>query len=593
MSRVGRTEREAMVRCVGFVAVALAAGCSGAQTNHGSGGDRTGQGSAHGAGATGASNTPPSPQLVQRFDDFARRLESQGVHFDGIVASGFITHGTNVTTPIDVPANSCLSIVALASSSIHDLDAHLFSPDGDVVVEDIETDPHPTVQLCATEARRVYHVIETYVSEQSSSEGHGAYAIGTFRSDRHGLDAVAHVVGGHPGTALSTSTNASDSERRLTELREGIARRGFQPNTDTIRATFAAPGAVRYPSAVVPDRCYTYAALAEGSINDVDISVYDPDGEEIARDIRPERDAFVQLCPAAAETLQVEVRARPGTGVVLLQSFAADAASVGGANTLWLGERIAWRASATPLPQSLDQTRTALAAAGFSHPTAPVNFTFAAGESREQRITVEPGHCTAIATVAGRGLGRTALEAHAANGDFLARGVFHDAASVAIVCPTAREELQLHLRADVGTGDAALITATGAAPPAWANGADRVAVSEALATQLATVGGGWHGEGSPERVRLGARAVRSREADLLAGTCTRFAVSTGAGLPLVALTLRGANGNVLAQGGAEGTGIVTRCTDSNEHVRLEMSIDPPGATEYDAFVARYSRRGGP
>ena len=568
-------------------------GCSGTQGSHGAAGEGTAQGSARGAGSTGASNTPPSPQLTQRFDELARRLEPQGIHYNGIVASGFITHGTNITTPIDVPAGACLSIVAFASSSIHDLDAHLFSPDGDVVVEDIETDPHPTVQLCATEARRVYHVIETYVSEQSSSEGHGAYAIATFRSDRHGLDAVAHAVGGHPGTALSTSANASDSERRLTELREGIARRGFQPNADTIRATFAAPGAVRYPFAVAADRCYTFAGLAEGSINDVDLSVYDADDEEIARDIRPERDAYVQLCPSSAGTLQVEVRARPGTGTVLLQSFAADAAAVGGANTLWLGERIAWQASAASLSESLDHTRAALESQGFMHPSAPVNITFAAGESREQRVTVEPGHCTAIATVVGRGLGRTAIDARAANGDFVARGVFHGSATVAVVCPTAREELQLHLRADVGTGDAAVITATGSAPPAWTTGADRIATSETLATQLATLASGWHAEGAPDRVRLGARAIRTRDADLVAGTCTRFAVSAGGGLPLVSLTLRSANGNVLAQGGAEGTGIITHCTDAAEHVRLEIAIDPPGATEYDAFVARFSRRGGP
>ncbi|MEI8259824.1 MAG: hypothetical protein WCJ30_29555, partial [Deltaproteobacteria bacterium] len=351
-----------------------------------------------------------------------------------------------------------------------------------------------TQQICATDARRVYHVIETYVSDQSSSEGHGAYAVAVFRSDRRGLEVVARSIGGHPGTALSSSANATDAERRLIELRGGIARRGFQPNTDTIRAAFPAPGAVRYPFAVVPDRCYTYAALAEGSLSDVDVSVYDPDGEEIARDVRPERDAFVQICPAAAETLSVEVRARPGSGLVLLQSFSADAAQVGGANTLWLGERVAWRASATALPQSIDATRAALESAGFSHATPPASFPLAPGEARTQRVTVEAGRCTAIAAVIGRGLGRASLDVHAANGDFVARGTFQRAATIAVVCPSAREELQLHLHADVGTGDAAIMTAIDGTIPAWASGADRAAVSETLAVELATAGGEWHAE---------------------------------------------------------------------------------------------------
>jgi hypothetical protein len=568
----------------------VASACGGAQTRSA----HADSGHAVRGGGSSPSATLTSPQLQQRFDALARSLETQGVQFEGIASSGFITHGSNITTPIDIPANTCVSIIAIASTSIHDLDAHLFDPDGNVIVEDIETDPHPTVQLCATDARRVYHVIETFVSDSNASEGHGAYAIGVFRSDRHGLEAVARAIGGHPGQALSSSNNGTDAERRLSELREGIGRRGFLPNADTIRATFTAAGSVRYPLNVVPDRCYTYAALAEGELHDVDISVYDADGEEIARDIRPDRDAFVQLCPAAAQTLQVELRARPpGMGIVLLQSFAADAASVGGANTLWLGERMAWQASATPLAQALDATRSLLEAQGYAHPATSATSSFAPGESREQRVTLEAGHCTAIAAVVGRGLGRVSLAAHTANGDFLARGTFHGAASVAILCPTAREELQLHVRADVGTGDAAVVTATGGAPPAWANGGDRVAVSEALATQLSMASQtGWRAEGNPERVRLGARAIRNRDVDLAGGTCTRFAVSAGAGLPTVSLVLRASNGNVVAQGGADGTAIVTRCVQANERVRLEMSIDPPSAIEYDAFLARFTRRGG-
>lgn len=551
------------------------------------------QPSQQGADSNGSSRAPASAPLVQRFEQLAQALAPRGVHFDGVVASGFITHGTNITTPIDVPANQCLSIIALASSSIHDLDAHLFGPDGDVVVEDIETDPHPTVQLCATTAvRRVYHVIETYVSDQSASEGHGAYAVGLFRSDRAGLEAVARAIGGHPGTALSSGANASDGERRLIELRQGIARRGFQPDTDTLRASFPTVGAIRYPFAVVPDRCYTFAALAEGSLSDADLRVFDPDGEEIARDIRPERDAFVQLCPAAAEMLQVEVRARPGSGVVLLQSFAADAAQLGGANTLWLGERIAWRASATPLAQSIESVRASLESRGYSHATVPVSFSLAPGEARSQRISVEAGRCTAIAAAIGRGLGRVSLEAHAASGDFVARGVFGGAATIAVVCSSARADLQLHLRADVGSGEAAIFQATTGPAPAWASGVDPVAVSESLASLLAMVDSGWHADGAADRMRLGARALRVREADLVAGICSRFVVSAGGGLPAVSLALRAANGNVVARAAADGTSTVTYCAAAAEHVRLEVTIDPPGPSEFDAFLVRYSRRGG-
>src|SRR5207302_424280 len=111
----------------------------------------------------------------------------------------------------------------------------------------------------------------------------------------------------------------------------------------------------------------------------------------------------------------------------------------------------------------------------------------------------------------------------------------------AVLCPASREEVQVRTRADVGTGDAALQTFVGTAPPSWSNGLDRVALSEAMANALSIEGAGYQPEGSPERVRLGGRAVRVREFDLVAGTCTRFAVSAGGALPMVALALRAPN----------------------------------------------------
>src|SRR5439155_2606832 len=160
------------------------------------------------------------------------------------------------------------------------------------------------------------------------------------------------------------------------------------------------------------------------------------------------------------------------------------------------------------------------------------------------RVTVEPGRCTAIAAVAGRGLGRLELMAHDASGELVARGVMRNAAAIAVVCPPAREGLVLHVRAAVGSGDAAVQRFVGPPPPAWATGVDRVAISEALSTQVATLEGGWRAEGTPERLRLGARAVRAREVGLLPGTCTRFVVSAGRGLPGVALALGNTGGQV-------------------------------------------------
>jgi hypothetical protein len=520
----------------------------------------------------------------------ARQLSPRGVRFEGIAGAGFITHHENVTTPFEIPATQCLSIIAIASQGVRDLDAHVFSPDGELIAEDTEPDPHPTVQVCAgTEPRRVYHVIETFEQEGTGRDAQGAYAVGAFSSDRMGLAMVARVVGGRPGTAVSMGAGATDAERRLGELRDGIARRAFTPAGEVLRTPFAAQGAVRFPLPVTPDHCYTIAALADGAISDADLSVFDPDGEEIARDIRGERDAFVQLCPAAAGTLTVEVRARPGPGVVLVQALQADAAAVGGANTLWLGERLAWDASAIPLSQAIESARRLFSSQGYNPSGSPTNFAFTPGESKQARLTIEPGRCALVTAVAGRGLGRLTHALYNDAGDLLARGIPHGGTSIAVTCPTARTVVTARMRAEVGSGEAALAQFTGPAPPAWANGVDPLAVSEALATHISLAAGSWRLEGAPDRIRLGARAVRTRDFVLAPGTCTRLAVSAGRGYPVVSLALRAQGGNTLAESSTEGTAIVTRCVRDTERVQLDASIDPAGPAEYDAIVARYVR----
>ncbi len=534
-----------------------------------------------GEGAVAPGGLAADSPLARRVDEFARQLAPRHVEFAGIASSGFITHGTEVTTGIEVPAGRCLSVVALASAGIRDLDAHLFDPNGELVAEDVETDAHPTVQLCATGSRRVYHVIEAF-------EGQGAYVVARFVTDRSGLDEVARVVGGHPGTAAGAGGDRSGAERRLNELREGIGRRGFAPSGDATRADFPSAGAQRFPLAVTPDRCYTLAALADGDITDTDLSVYDPAGEEVARDVRPDRDAFVQLCPAAAGTLAVEVRARPGVGAVLLQSFTADAATVGGANTLWLGERTAWGASAVPLAEAETAAARALAAMGYATAAHRQALTLAPGELREVSVTLEPGRCTAVAATAGRGLGRLALELVDRGGDRLARGAFRAGTSVAVVCPTARETLRAVVTAEVGAGEASLTVVPGAAAPAWVAGTDPEAVSEALADGW-TAEGTWTAEGAPEKAHLGTGALRTREIDRAAGRCVRVAVSTGHGMPWVALALRGAGGEQVAAATGEGTAAVTRCGAGAEHLRLEARTDPPGAADTEAVITRWER----
>jgi hypothetical protein len=537
-----------------------------------------------------AARGEPAEALVARIREIEQQAHGAPVRLAGIVAYGFVTHQAAVTTPVDVPENGCLSLVALGSTGLRDLDAHLFDPAGALLVEDVETDPHPTVQLCTTAARRVYHVLDAY-------EGNGAYAVAAYVSDRAGLAEVARVVGGQPGTAVGTGGERSEIERRMNELRDGIARRGFLPVGGPSRADFAAAGARRVPFPVTPDRCYTFAAVADGEVTDADLIVYDANGEAIARDVRDARDATVQLCPPVAATLALEVRASSGPGIVALQGYQADAASLGGPNALWLGERLAWGARAETLAQTAPAAIARLAATGYV-PGADrlgrgVTVTLGPGESREETVVAPAGRCTAVAAFVGRGVAGARVELFDAQGELVARGPQRGGAAVAIVCPPAAETLRAAVSSVTGQGEVIVRTFQNTAQPAWIASVDRVAVSESMADAWARVEGQWRAEGTPEKVRVGAGARRVRDVERAAGQCVRWTAAAGRGLPWVSVVLRGPNGDRVAVGEGEGTAVVTRCGANAERLQLEVRTDPSTAPETDAVLSHAVRADTP
>ncbi len=530
------------------------------------------------------SAVPPPPALLGQLAQIARRFEPFGARPVGVLASGYITQGVNVSTAIDVPANTCLSIVAVASSGIADLDAHLFNPAGQLIVQDVGEDARPTVQLCATDARRVFHVIEAF-------QGQGAYAVATFAADRRGLEAIARMLresGGAPGTALAGGAQTSDADGRLAGLRDGIARRSFTVEGDAQRAQFHSSGSIRLTQRVLAERCYTFAAFADQGQQNVDIVVRDTEGAEIARDVRSDRDAVVQVCPATTGPLTLEVVAA-GAGDVLLQTFGADAASMAGANTLWLGERSAWTASATSVTDSVERVRQFLVAEGYAPVGSAVTSNWQPGESRVLRAMLEPARCHVLAAISGRGLGPLEIAVHDASGEFVARAHGRGPGAFAVACVAARDAATVHARALVGSGDAGTWWFTGAAMPSWGSGADRVAVDEALGAALGNAQDGWRNDAAPERIRLGAHARRSREFDVAPNTCVRWTLSAGHGLPTMSLRVFSDAGLLEGDASREGSTTVTRCGRAAQRMRLVSAADDDGPTEFDAFLWRSSR----
>ncbi|MEZ4408855.1 MAG: hypothetical protein R3A52_20635 [Polyangiales bacterium] len=563
------------MRWAGVLALVVSAGCAAAQR-------------APSTTAAVSQNDALPQELDQRLREFTTRLSQSNVRPVGVLSQGVITRGTPVRTRVEVEAGRCAAIVAIATTGVRDIDARLFDPGGDVVTEDVEPDAHPTVQVCASERapRRVWHVLEAY-------DGQGAFAIARYDVPQGQSDAVARVIGGRPGVAPGGSEGRSELERRVLEFRDGIVRRGFTLYGEGRRVAFAGQGASRLPVRVTPEQCYTAAAFAEGDVTDVDLRVFDPDGEEVVRDLGPERDAFAQFCPLASGTWSVEVSSRGGSGNAILQAFAADAASVGGANALWLGQ-------GRPMDHggaSLDDRRRAhvdaLRARGWAPMAAgplahTASQTLGAGEVKEWSFDVPANRCGAVFALAGSGLGRVSVDLYDAQGDLLGAGRAGAGTAMASRCTTRPERWTARVVARQGAGTVELAgfeTAT----PAWASGVDPIAVGQAL-SMLGVADPAWRTVGDPERARVGAGAVRTHSVERAAGRCARVAAVTASSVPFVHVALRAqAGGEALNESVASGGASVARCGPAAERLRAELRSEPAGAAEGDALWLVWER----
>src|SRR5690606_6382002 len=91
--------------------------------------------------------------LSVRARALASRLEAHGALADDAIEARFFlaARGTRAIE-LEVPARGCRVLAALASGGMRDLDGRLFTPEGELVAEDVAPDSQPTIAFCAGEA---------------------------------------------------------------------------------------------------------------------------------------------------------------------------------------------------------------------------------------------------------------------------------------------------------------------------------------------------------------------------------------------------------------------------------------------------------
>ena len=527
---------------------------------------------------TAASTVPATAAvdevLAGRVDELRQRLGAVGARFEAVVARGFLAPHGHVTHPIALEAGACVTVVALASGTIRDLDAHVYAPDGDLVVEDVEVDAHPTVQLCATEARRVYHLVEAF-------EGQGAYAIALFRSDRGALEGIAHAMGGRPGVSTGAAGGGAAVERRVAALRDGIARRGFQAYGEPRRVDFAGAGTVTLPLQVTPDRCYTVAAFSDGEAAPASLQILDGDLEEIARDERGGGDPSAQFCPLADAPLSVRLTRGAGAGALVLHAFSADAAAIGGDGSLWLGVRRSVGDS-LPLDAAWTRVRELLGQVAPSALAAPVQshaLTLEPGQVEQFDVPVDAAHCLfAVAGGAPR-VQRVRLEALSGREGAVVPGVQRGGIAAVAQCGEGARTVSVRAFAEHGTGEVG-VRVISAERAAWMRGADADAAATAFAlgalapTSLVTT------------ATVAPGGVIALDVERTADRCASVAFAAGSS-DVVELVMRRSDGTVAAQSDGVSSASLRRCGPEAERMHVEVRVTPSVAREVHGVWVAY------
>jgi len=405
---------------------------------------------------TAGTSSPESRSWMDEHDELSalmqgiqKELEPVGLTAQREGFGGFLSNGARATHPVHVAEHECLTLIAIGSRAVHDMDSALYNPEGDVLAVDSQPDPHPTIQVCAGERPEdLYYALQVY-------EGAGSFLMVAFAGKPESLDAVSKKLGIRPALARLDEPS-TDAPSRVAAFRDGLSRRGFEPLEAPVRVPLVQDQRMRVALPVEPGQCYTAAGFALAGVQNVDLRVLDDEGAEVARDESQEEDASAQFCATRKAEYAAELYGARAAGAALLLFFRGDAALLGGQSGLWLGERPLTPASTVPLSDALVEVTRRATQDGWKALGATLQGRLAPGQAISHIISLPPRRCARIQAVGGPGVRRLELMALNANGQTLAAAQGRADSTYVHVCANGAREVELQLRAAEGAGSFAL-----------------------------------------------------------------------------------------------------------------------------------------
>ncbi len=257
--------------------------------------------------------------LSERMRSVSHGMQTEGFRDGANLLSGFLPNGDRRAEKLALPAHTCVALVALASAGMIDLDAGLYTREGDALIEDDNADARPVLSLCTGEqARDVYYTLHAY-------QGGGAFVARSFMRAQRADDRSFPTQIGAPNGAWLTIV------KRLTA-------RGFEEEGAPLAFEMGAGDALRVALHTEAAHCYALLAEADAELAGTSLRVIDLEGHELGRAFDDAGPLALQFCAPKTQDLALMIDATAGRGGVRVSRFSATEETAGGRSALWLGE---------------------------------------------------------------------------------------------------------------------------------------------------------------------------------------------------------------------------------------------------------------
>jgi hypothetical protein len=227
---------------------------------------------------------------------FAVAAEDPSVH---------VAAGADDTRTVALSADRCYTFAAYGGAGATDVDLYLTAPDGQEVALDEDPALDAYVQWCP--------VVDGSFQVRIRMAGEGGDAI------LYRLEAPIDRVGGLDGLWLGTRRPPGATHRSLDE---GVAQMdaklenlGYRVDEAAMLDGDAQQMVIRtHMLQLTADKCHIFGAVGGPDVADLDLFLYDRQGNEVAADEALAATAVVQVCPQQNETFRLDVAMRGGSG---------------------------------------------------------------------------------------------------------------------------------------------------------------------------------------------------------------------------------------------------------------------------------------